>query len=126
MTEVRPFFEAYGRAFEAFEAETIAASYVTPCLFVRDGVTVAASTPDAVLESVHALLDLHRAWDVKTARPDKVALLERTPGHALVRVDWTLGRPGSRVEWSFATTYTLVPAADGWQIAVAVTHDAPF
>ena len=126
MTEVRPFFERYGRAFEAYNAEAIAAAYVAPCLFVRDGQTVAAGTSEAVLESVHALLDIHRAWDVKVARPAEVALLEQTPTHALVRVGWKLGRPGSRVEWSFATTYTLVPGADDWQIAVAVTHDAPF
>ena len=69
VTDVRPFFEAYGRAFEAYDADAIAATYATPCLFVRDGVTVAAGTTDDVLESVRSLLDLHRAWDVQTAPP---------------------------------------------------------
>ena len=126
MNKVRPFFEAYGRAFEAYDAEAIAATYATPCLFVRDGVTVAAGTAGDVLESVRSLLDLHRAWDVQTARPAEVAVLEQAPAHAVARVAWKLGRPGTRVEWTFETTYTLVPVEDGWQIAVAVTHDAPF
>ena len=126
MREVRPFFEAYGRAFETYDAQAIAATYATPCLFVRDGTTVAAGTPDDVLESVRALLDLHRAWDVQTARPAQIAVLEQAPAHALARVAWTLGRPGTRVEWTFDTTYTLVPVEGGWHIAVAVTHDAPF
>lgn len=121
-----PFFERYGQAFEAYDAATIAACYLTPCLFVRDGHTEVRATPEAVAESVEALLALHRAWDVQKARPDEVVVLEDGPAHAVVRVDWQLGRPRTRLRWLFSTTYTVVPDADDWKIAVAVTHDAPF
>lgn len=121
------FFRQYAKAFEAYDAEAIAVSYVTPCLFVRDGQTTAAATPAAILESVRALLDLHRAWDVQKARVGVVTVLEREATHALARVDWTLGRAKSRMRWRFATTYTLVPDDEhGWRIASAITHDAPF
>ena len=126
MDEVRRFFERYGRAFEAYDAAAIAACYGTPCLFVRDGSTVAIESEAGVTESVRALLDLHRAWDVQTAVPAEVVVMEQSPTHAVARVGWRLGRAGSRVAWSFATTYTLVPTADDWRIVVAVTHDAPF
>ena len=126
METVRSFFVRYGAAFEAYDAAAIAACYVVPCLFVRDGQTETAATPAAVAASVNELLDVHRAWDVQTARPRTVAVLEEAPAHALARVDWRLGRRGSRVAWRFSTTYTLVPSADGWRIAAAVTHDAPF
>ena len=123
---VRAFFERYARAFEAFDAEFIAAGFVTPCLFVRDGHTEAAATPEAIAASVGHLLDLHRAWDVQTIRPDAVAVLEAGPAHVVARVDWTLGRSRSRLTWAYPTTYTLVPSDGGWRIAAAVTHDAPF
>lgn len=126
VADVGQFFSRYAAAFEQYDAPAIAACYITPCLFVRDGVTEALDSSDAVAESVHALLDLHRAWDVQTARPASVSTLETGPRHAVVRVDWRLGRRRSRVKWTFATTYTLVPADDDWQIAVAITHDAPF
>lgn len=126
MNDVRQFFERYAQAFEAYDADTIAAYFATPCLFVRDGETVALGSADAVAQSVRSLLDLHRAWDVQTARASEVAVLEQEPHHALARVGWRLGRAGSRVAWSFATTYTLVPRDDDWRVVVAVTHDAPF
>lgn len=123
------FFAHYGRAFEAYDADEIAACYLTPCLLVHDGQTEALATADDLEASVRALLDVHRAWDVQKARPADVAVLEVGPAHAVVRVSWRLGRRRSRVAWTFATTYTLVPVAGGagdWRIAVAVTHDAPF
>ena len=126
MSDVGPFFARYARAFEAFDAEAIAACFATPCLFVRDGATEAAATPEAVDASVRQLLDLHRAWDVQTVRPDAVAVLEEGPSHVIARVDWALGRASSRLTWAYATTYTLVPSSDDWRIVSAVTHDAPF
>ena len=126
MDEVRPFFERYAKAFAAYDADAIGACFAVPCLFVRDGETEAVATAEGVATSVAALLDLHRAWDVRRVRPAEVALLEQGPGHALARVDWVLGRPKSRLRWRFATTYALVPADDGWRIAAAVTHDAQF
>ncbi len=126
MDEVRRFFERYARAFEAYDAPAIAACYATPCLFVREAQTVAVDGAEGVVESVRALLDLHRAWDVQTAAPAEVVVMEQSPTHAVARVGWRLGRTRSRVAWSFATTYTLVPTDDDWRIVVAVTHDAPF
>lgn len=124
---LRAFFAAYGRAFEAYDDAGIASCYVTPCLFVRDGETAAAASAEAVLASVRALLDLHRAWDVQKAKVSRVTVLEHEPGHALARVDWRLGRPKSRMSWRYATTYALVPDPEqGWRIASAITHDAPF
>ena len=125
MESVRPFFEGYARAFAAYDAGAIAGAYVTPCLLVRDGAPVAVSDAGALAASVDALLALHRAWDIQTVRASEVTLLEQGPGHALARVDWRLGRTESRMAWTFATTYALVPG-DGWRIAVAITHDAPF
>ena len=124
--DLAPFFERYAGAFADYDAGAIAACYLTPCLFVRDGHTVALDSGGAVVESVEALLALHRAWDVQTVAPAEVALLEQGPGHAVARVDWRLGWAASRMAWTFATTYTLVPADDDWRVAVAVTHDAPF
>ena len=126
MEAVRPFFEAYARAFADYDADAIAERYVLPCLFVRDGATVAVAEADALAASVEALLALHRAWDVQRVRAGEVAVLEEGPGHAVARVDWRLGRATSRLKWSFSTTYTLVPTDLGWRVAVAVTHDAPF
>ena len=126
MDAVRPFFERYARAFADYDAEAIAACYVVPCLFVRDGAPVSVVAAEGLAESVGSLLALHRAWDVQTVAPAEVALLEQGPGHAVARVDWRLGRAASRMAWTFATTYTLVPADDDWRVAVAVTHDAPF
>lgn len=126
MTDVNSFFERYGQAFEAYDADAIAACFLTPCLFVRDGTTETSTTPDEVAASVRALLDLHRAWDVQTATPAEVTVLEEGGHHAIARVEWTLGRTNSRVAWAFATTYTLVAGADDWRIASAITHDAPF
>ena len=126
MEPVGPFFDGYARAFADYDAEAIAACYVVPCLFVRDGRPVSVGTAAELARSVAALLDLHRAWDVQTVRPAEVSVLERGPGHATARVDWRLGRTTSRMAWTFATSYTLVPAASGWRVAVAVTHDAPF
>ena len=121
-----PFFARYAEAFEAFDAPAIAGHFVTPCLFVREGVTEAALTPETVAESAEALLALHRAWDVQKVRVAEITLLQHGPTHTLARVDWALGRRGSRMRWTYATTYTLVPSGDDWRIAVAVTHDAPF
>ena len=126
MTSVTDFFERYGRAFEAYDAEAITGFFLTPCLFVRDGTTEASGSPAEIAASVSDLLDLHRAWDVQTAAPAEVTVLEEGERHAIARVAWTLGRTNSRVSWTFATTYTLVPDADDWRIASAITHDAPF
>jgi hypothetical protein len=121
-----PYFQRYAEAFEAFDADAIAACFTTPCLFVRDGSTEAASTVEAVTASVEALLALHRAWDVQTVHVTEVAVLETGPGHTIARVRWALSRAANRVPWTYATTYTLVPAGADWRIAVAITHDAPF
>ena len=126
MTDVADFFGRYAQAFEAYDADAITSFFQTPCLFVRDGTTEASATPEEVAESVRDLLDLHRAWDVQTAAPGEVAVLEEGARHAIARVGWTLGRTNSRVAWTFATTYTLVPDDDDWRIASAITHDAPF
>ena len=124
--DLEPFFARYARAFVDYDAEAIAGCYLTPCLLVRDGQGEALATADAVTSSVEALLALHRAWDVQKVKPNEVELLEDGPGHAVVRVDWKLGRPRTRLRWLFSTTYTVVPDGDDWRIAVAVTHDAPF
>ena len=124
--DLAPFFERYAQAFVDFDAAAIAACYLTPCLLVRDGEAEALATAEAVTESVDALLALHRAWDVQKVRAEDVEILEDGPAHAVVRVDWKLGRPRTRLRWLFSTTYTVVPAGDDWRIAVAVTHDAPF
>lgn len=121
-----PFFERYAQAFEAFDADAIAERFAVPCLFVRDGVTEAATSRQTVTDSVEALLALHRAWDVQRARIAEITLLQHGPHHTMARVDWALSRRGSRMRWTYATTYTLVPWGDDWHIAVAVTHDAPF
>ena len=126
MESLGPFFDDYARAFAAYDADAIAACYVVPCLLVRDGAPVSVATAEGLAGSIAALLDLHRAWDVQTVRPAEVAVLEHGPDHATARVDWRLGRAASRMAWTFATTYTLVPGAGGWRVAVAVTHDAPF
>ncbi|MEM1117951.1 MAG: nuclear transport factor 2 family protein [Bacteroidota bacterium] len=126
MTPVAPFFEAYARAFEAYDADAITGAFTVPCLFVRDRTTEVRDTEAGVRESVEALLKLHRAWDVQKAEPRDVHVLEAAAGHAVVRVDWRLGRKRTRIRWTFATTYTLVPNGDGWRIASAITHDAPF
>ena len=126
MSDVEGFFERYARAFEAYDTGAIVGVFTTPCLFVRDGTTEAVETPEALHESVEALLQLHRAWDVQKTRPRDVHVLEVTEGHAVVRVDWRLGRKRTRIRWGFSTTYTLVPGADDWRIATAITHDAPF
>ncbi len=125
---LRDYFTRYGAAFEAYDADAIAAHFALPALFVRDGVPVGVSTPEALVESVDGLLALHRAWDVEKARVAAVTELERAPGHILARVDWRLGRRVSRLGWTYSTTYVLVPddTDDGWRIAVALTHDAPF
>ena len=126
MDAIRAFFRAYAEAFAAYDAERIAEHFAVPCLFVRDGETEAVPDAAGVAKSVEALLALHRAWDVQRVAPDEIAVLEEGPGHAVARVGWRLGRATSRLRWEYATTYTLVPADDGWRIAVAVTHDAPF
>jgi len=124
---LRPFFERYAEAFEAYDADTVAGCFVMPCLFVRNGATEAVATRAGVVASVRELLALHRAWDVQTIAPAAVVVLEDGPRHALVRVDWRLGRTRSKMSWSFATTYALVPDAEtDWRIAAALTHDAPF
>lgn len=125
---LRDYFSRYGAAFEAYDADAIAAHFALPALFVRDGVTVPVDSREALLESVEGLLALHRAWDVEKARVAHVTELESAPGHRIARVDWRLGRRVSRLGWTYATTYVLVPddTEDGWQIAAALTHDAPF
>lgn len=125
---LRDYFMRYGAAFEAYDADAIAAFFALPALFVRDGVPVGVATPEALRESIDGLLALHRAWDVEKARVAYVEELEAAPGHRLARVDWRLGRRVSRLGWTYATTYVLVPdeTDDGWQIAAALTHDAPF
>lgn len=126
MTTAETFFEDYARAFEAYDADAIASTFATPCLFVRDGTTEVRDSEAGLRESIEALLKLHRAWDVQKAEPDDLHVLEATETHALVRVDWRLGRKRTRIRWVFSTTYTLVQAGDGWRIASAITHDAPF
>lgn len=126
MRSVEAFFADYARAFEAYDAEAIAAVFAVPCLFVRDRTTEVRDSEAGLRESVEALLGLHRAWDVQKARPADVHVLEATEGHAVVRVDWRLGRKRTRIRWVFSTTYALVPAGDDWRIASAITHDAPF
>ena len=125
---LRDYFMRYGAAFEAYDADAIAGFFALPALFVRDGVPVGVQTREALLESVDGLLALHRAWDVEKARVAHVEELEAAPGHRLARVDWRLGRRVSRLGWTYATTYVLVPddTDDGWHIAAALTHDAPF
>ncbi len=125
---LRDYFKRYGDAFEAYDADAIASHFALPALFVRDGVTVHVDSREALMESVESLLALHRAWDVEKARVAHVTELEAAPGHRIARVDWRLGRRLSRLGWTYATTYVLVPdeTEDGWQIAAALTHDAPF
>ena len=124
--DLLPFFERYAAAFEAYDAGAVAAHFAAPALLVRDGVPATLGDAAAVLDSVERLLDLHRAWGVETSRVAGLALIEAAPAHRLARVDWRLGRRASRLRWTYATTYVLVPAGDDWRIAAALTHDAPF
>lgn len=124
--DLRPFFERYAAAFEAYDAGAVAAHFAVPALLVRDGVPATLDSDAAVLDSVERLLDLHRAWGVETSRVAGLTEIEAAPAHRLARVDWRLGRRASRLRWTYSTTYVLVPAADDWRIAAALTHDAPF
>ena len=123
---LRLYFERYASAFETFDASAIAEHYAMPCVFIRGGQTDACTSSDALRVSVEALLDLHKTWDVRRAKLKKIDVLETAPEHLIVRADWRLGRKG-RIRWAYSTTYVLIPASDGdWQIASALTHDAPF
>ncbi|HEX9952771.1 MAG TPA: hypothetical protein VGB53_13445 [Rubricoccaceae bacterium] len=124
---VHAMLDAYGAAFEAYDAPAIAAHFAVPTLLVRDGTTTTLDSPADVLDSVERLLDLHRAWGVETSRIAALAVVETAPAHVIARVDWRLGRRASRLRWTYTTTYVLVPGAPGGLlIAAALTHDAPF
>ncbi|HEX8297889.1 MAG TPA: hypothetical protein VF594_01910 [Rubricoccaceae bacterium] len=127
---IHAMLDAYGAAFEAYDAPAIAAHFAVPTLLVRDGTTTTLESPADVLDSVERLLDLHRAWGVETARIAALAIVETAPAHVIARVDWRLGRRASRLRWTYTTSYVLVPGNGPLPasplIAAALTHDAPF
>ena len=54
MTHVADFFERYGQAFEAYDADAITGFFLTPCLFVRGATTETSATPEEVDASADA------------------------------------------------------------------------
>ena len=126
MDQVRSLFGAFAKAFEAYDTESISVFFRLPCQFIRGGHGEAVCTHQELLSSIDQLLDLHRAWKVKTAKMASYVTLEESDHHKIVRVTWRLGRRESRVRWTYDTTYVLVPHGDTWSIVSAISHDAPF
>lgn len=126
MDPIRSMFGAYAKAFEAYDVEAISVFFQLPCQFVRGGQAEAVTTHEALLHSIGQLLDLHRAWKVQTSRMAAHVILEESEHHQIIRVTWRLGREESRVRWTYATSYVLVPDGDNRRIVSAISHDAPF
>ena len=122
--DLEPFFERYAAAFDAFDAQAVAAFLHCPCLMVNAEHVVPLTTPDAILANMRAVLRHHRAQGYARAAVSDVTELARSEGLAIVRVRWRVHRADETLLWDWLNSYQLVRAADadGWRIAVSTTH----
>ena len=121
--DARAYFDRFARAFEAADADAIAAFFALPTLLTRGGVPTEIADAPALRASIDQLLRVHADADVARIRAAGVVVLEEAEAHTVARVDWSLERRGAGGPWRYATTYVVLP--DG-RIAAALTHGSPF
>jgi len=125
MSVASPFeqlFRDYATAFNAFDAERIAAYYHCPCLMVTDELVTSFPTDDAILENMRALLEHHRAQDVGRAEISDLRLDLQSESLAIVRIQWNVHDRKDAPLWSWFNSYNLVDHGSGWKILVSTTH----
>jgi hypothetical protein len=119
------FIDDYRGAFEAFDAEAVAARFTFPLQVAADADGVRLTVvpgPDEWRPQIERIVGAYRALGVRGATVDDLRIVEVTPriAHAVVR--WSLLDPDRRRIYGFTASYLLVDGEAGVRIA-AVAHD---
>ena len=115
------YFRDYAAAFDAFDAERIAAFFHRPLLLVGPaGVVEIAET--AIPAYTHGLLEHHRESGYARAEVRDIEARQPAPNLAIATVHWQVFREDDTKLWDWWNTYNLFEDAGGWKILVATTH----
>ncbi|MGI9432939.1 MAG: DUF6841 family protein [Myxococcota bacterium] len=116
------YFRTYAAAFDAFDADEIAAHFHCPCLMVNSEIAVPLTARHAIVSNMRAVLSHHRAEGYSRAAVTDVASRLQAAQLATVEVGWRVTRADESLLWEWRVTYNLVDYEDRWQILVATTH----
>jgi len=116
------YFRAYAAAFDAFDADEIAARFHCPCLLVNSEIAVPLTTRHAIVSNICAVLAHHRAEGYSRAAVTDVVPRHQAANLATVEVGWQVFEADESLLWDWRVTYNLVDYEDRWQILVATTH----
>ena len=121
--EIDGFFQAYGQAFDAMDANRIASLHHAPCLKIHgDGSIQCLPTPEAVRGFFQALMERYRERENHSAIFLDLEVVAIGAHAALAAVTWEQKRTDGRVYRRFRRSYNLVRAGPGWKIVAATAH----
>jgi len=119
---IEAFLLDYASAFDAFDAERIAACFHCPCLMVDRAAVAPLETPEAILANTRAIFEQHRAIGYARAEVSELETTLQAGNLAIARVRWRVFREDGSLLWDWRNTYNLVAEAGTWRILVATTH----
>lgn len=118
---VTAFLDSYASAFNAQDADAIAAHFALPCILI-DGDPILWATPDQVVANMQRLIGLYRESGFRAAGYAIDALLPQGADALVLNLLWTLTRD-PRPQWQFRTGYTLRRIDDAWKITFCMAYE---
>ena len=121
--EIVRYFEGYAHAYDAFDADGIAAHFAVPSYILHpDRAAPAFTTREALVANMERINAINRdtRYGRATFAPPRVVAFAPTLVQATV--PWTIHDVDGDVLWRFTCTYNLVRRDDGWKIVVCTNH----
>lgn len=121
--ELEAFFEQYGEAYSALDAEAASAMFALPFMTIHQGQGTVWETMDLLLPATASLLDWFEQQGFLAATYQIKDILWIDAHFATVNLVWSV----TRLEldpWQYGTCYHVKRGDDGWKIYCVVQFDA--
>ena len=121
--EIVRYFEGYARAYDAFDAEAIAAHFAIPSHILHaDRGSAGFTTRAALLANMERLNAINREarYGRATFAPPRVCAFAPTLVQATL--PWIIHDADGAVLWRFTCTYNLFRSDAGWKIVLCTNH----
>jgi len=121
--EIVRYFEGYARAYDAFDAEAIAAHFAVPSYILHaDRGSAGFTTREALVANMERINTINREarFGRATFAPPRVSAFASTLVQATL--SWIIHDVDGAALWRFTCTYNLFRSDAGWKIVLCTNH----
>ena len=122
-TKSQEFFDEYARAYEAYDADGVAALYFTPAVIMSDETKNVYTSHQAISTVIDELMDKLQSVGVTYFDPDVCQTMRLSDNIMFANVKWTFKNESEEKLFAAFVSYTLQSDHESLKIIVSVIDD---